>query len=347
MMTMTEVGAGVRTSGLRRAGLALVAALLLNACGGGGSADPAVPDGTRAAELRRVVDTLLNQMEREALHRARIDWPALRAATLQRLGTEPSEAQAEAAMTEALSRLLEPHSYIIRPGGGMFSGRVPGWQRPVCADAGSGRPVLPADIGYVRVGAISGSGQAAQDEARAIQRQIAEQDRPGLLGWIVDLRANGGGNMYPMIAGLGPLLGDGVAGYFIAPDGSRLSWSYSAGAASAGNSALLTVPQPYQMRQPGARVAVLSDCRNGSSGEATLISFIGRPAPTRLFGTPSYGVSTAVRGSEIGLGYSLGLAVSTMADRLGRAYGERVPVDEQIDDATRVVERAAQWLREP
>ncbi len=350
MWTMTKVGARARSLATGHRWLALVAALL-SACGGGGgggggSPDPAVPDGARAAELRRVVDTMLTQMENEALHRARIDWPSLRAAALQRLGSEPGAGQAEAAMSEALSRLLEPHSHVIRPGGGMLVGRPPGWQRPVCAEAGSGRPALPADIGYVRVGAISGGGQPALDAALGIQRQIAEQDRPGLAGWIVDLRANGGGNMYPMLAGLGPLLGEGVAGYFVAPDGGRVAWSYAAGVAGVGSSALLTVPQPYQMRQPGPRVAVLSDCRNGSSGEATLISFIGRPGPTRLFGTPSYGVSTAVRGSEIGLGYSLGLAVSNMADRLGRAYGERVPVDEQIDHPALVVERAVQWLRE-
>lgn len=345
MWTMTKVGVRARSFAAGCCWLTLATALL-SACGGG-SSDPGAPDDARAAELRRVVDTLLSRMENEALHRARIDWPGLRATALQRLGSEPSVGEAEAAMSEALSGLLEPHSYIIRPNGSMFSGRIPGWQRPVCAEAGTGRPALPADIGYVRVGAISGGGQSALDDARGIQRQIAEQDRPGLVGWIVDLRANGGGNMYPMLAGLGPLLGDGVAGYFVAPDGSRVAWSYTAGAAGVGGAALISVPQPYQMRQPGPRVAVLSDCRNGSSGEATLISFIGRPAPTRLFGTPSYGVSTAVRGSEIGLGYSLGLAVSNMADRLGRAYGERVPVDEQIDDPALVVGRAVQWLREP
>jgi hypothetical protein len=345
MAIKAAAGRHGRAAGL--AGLGLAA--LLGGCGGGGGtgSDPAAPDGARAAELRRLVDTLLNQLQSEALHRARIDWPALRAATLERLGSAPGFTQAEAAMAEALSRLQEPHSYIIRPGGSMLFARPPGWQRPVCAEAGGGRPALPADIGYVRVSGNNGGSQAGLDEARAIQRQIAEQDRPGLAGWIVDLRANGGGNMYPMVAGLGPLLGDGVAGYFVAPDGGRVAWSYAAGAASVGGTALLTVPQPYQMQQPAPRVAVLSDCGNGSSGEATLISFIGRPAPTRLFGTPSYGVSTAVRGIGIGQGYSLGLAVSTMADRLGRPYGERVPVDEPIDDAARVVERAVQWLREP
>jgi len=40
----------------------------------------------------------------------------------------------------------------------------------------------------------------------------ASADRDDLIGWIVDLRGNGGGNMWPMLAGVGPVLGEGVVG---------------------------------------------------------------------------------------------------------------------------------------
>jgi len=39
-------------------------------------------------------------------------------------------------------------------------------------------------------------------------------------GWIIDLRGNGGGNMWPMLAGIGFVLGDGPAGSFVLLDGS-------------------------------------------------------------------------------------------------------------------------------
>lgn len=103
MWTMTKVGVRARSFAAGCCWLALATALL-SACGGR-SSDPGAPDGAQAAELRRVVDTLLSRMENEALHRARIDWPGLRAAALQRLGSEPSVGQAEAAMSEALSGL--------------------------------------------------------------------------------------------------------------------------------------------------------------------------------------------------------------------------------------------------
>jgi len=41
-------------------------------------------------------------------------------------------------------------------------------------------------------------------------------------GWIIDLRGNSGGNMYPMLAGLSSLLGEGVLGYDVYPDGRSM-----------------------------------------------------------------------------------------------------------------------------
>ena len=60
--------------------------------------------------------------------------------------------------------------------------------------------------------------------ADAIQAAIRQADRAELAGWIVDLRGNTGGNMWPMLAGFGPVLGEGTAGFFIDPDGVGVPW---------------------------------------------------------------------------------------------------------------------------
>ena len=41
---------------------------------------------------------------------------------------------------------------------------------------------------------------------------------PDLLRWIVDLRGNYGGNIWPMIAGVGPVLGEGIIGWIVYND---------------------------------------------------------------------------------------------------------------------------------
>src|SRR5437868_3378292 len=79
-------------------------------------------------------------------------------------------------------------------------------------------PALPADVGYVRIGSF-GIAVAGADRifADSIQDQIRQRDAANLAGWIVDVRGNGGGNMWPMVAGVGPVLGEGVAGFFLSP----------------------------------------------------------------------------------------------------------------------------------
>ena len=119
-------------------------------------------------------------------------------------------------------------------------------------------------------------------------------DKAALIGWMIDVRGNGGGNMWPMIAGVGPVLGEGVAGYFIDPVGVETAWEYRDGAAWEGGVANQRVAAPYRLRRDRPRVAVLTDNGIASSGEAVVISFRGRP-DTRSFGDHTCGLSTRQR----------------------------------------------------
>ena len=118
---------------------------------------------------------------------------------------------------------------------------------------------LPAGVGYVRVAGNSGSPLSPLQLADQLQAAVQAQDRDGLVGWIVDLRQNGGGNMWPMLAGIGPVLGDGTAGSFVFPEGmttpylapgATLTWSYSGGAACFAGQAKVSATVP--VHAPGA-----------------------------------------------------------------------------------------------
>jgi len=45
----------------------------------------------------------------------------------------------------------------------------------------------------------------------------------------VDLSNDTGGNMWPMLLGLGPIFGDGIVGYFASHNNSFIGWGYSKG----------------------------------------------------------------------------------------------------------------------
>ena len=205
---------------------------------------------------------------------------------------------------------------------------------------------VPDSIGYVAVKTNFQDPTPAAQLAVSIQEAIRAKDDERIVSWIVDLRGNGGGNMYPMIAGIGPLLGEGLAGAFIGPTGVvEGRWGYANGAAWLDSYSVVTVPTPYQTMQRSPRVAVLTNCLVGSSGEAVVVAFRGRPG-TRSFGTPTWGASTANRGFLLSDGGTLLLTVSRMADRNLTVYGSAIPPDEVIADPATAVARAIQWLQE-
>lgn len=316
---------------------ALALTLVAGSCGG---ASPTAPAPSTGDSPQAHLDLLLDLMEAHSVHRETIDWTDLRA----RVMTEAAEAQtipdAFPAIRTALTLLGDRHSVYIPASGGsaIFA------SRRNCEAPAPPVPDVPGGIGYVKVTGFVGTADESRAFANDIQNTLRANDRDGLLGWIVDLRGNGGGNMWPMIAGLGPVVGEGLLGYFLSPAGASVAWTYVDGVSYSGGAVGQRVTDPYELRQPRPRVAVLIDRRVGSSGEATAIAFKGRAA-TRFFGTGTCGVSTANTSIGLSNGATLILTVALMADRTRTLYGDVVEPDEVIADPSAAVERAVAWLR--
>ena len=316
----------------------VAAASALTGCGGsGGSMTPTGPSGDLAQEPRLHLDQILFHMQENSLHRHTIDWTDLRTRVYAEAGSAQTTPDLASAIRLALTLLRDGHSsYRSATGTVIF---VP---TRSCGAPAAPSPVLPDNVGYVKVGAVGGSGGEASRVAAAIQQAIREADRDGLLGWVVDLRGNGGGNMWPMIAGLGPLLGDGTLGYFITANGVENVWEYRGGAARVNGTVMQAIASPYRLRREQPRVAVLTDGAIASSGEATVISFRGRP-DTRSFGSPTCGLSTSNRSFRLDDGAMLNLTAAVMADRLKTRYGDIVMPDEVVQP-DEVIQRAITWL---
>ena len=221
---------------------------------------------------------------------------------------------------------------------------IPFWHLP----QGS---VIDGRFGYVHVAGFSGTKEDCLTFATAIQSALAEADNKPLLGWIVDLRVNTGGNMYPMIAGLGPLLGERELGYFVTAD-SRDPWGYSKGGSYAGKTRLAEGSKPVKLQQGNLPVAVLMSSFTASSGEATLISFLGDPR-VKTFGAPTYGVPTGNESYPMSDGAMLVLCTCLEADRTGKTYDSAIPPDVAVkQDWTRyrsagdpTIAAAKNWIR--
>jgi hypothetical protein len=75
----------------------------------------------------------------------------------------------------------------------------------------------------------AGDFQEFAEKLHAIVMDLQAQNPDG---WLMDLRGNGGGNMWPMLAGIGTVLGEGDLGAFESPNGDREVWFYTGKAGS-------------------------------------------------------------------------------------------------------------------
>jgi len=316
---------------LRLMALAFLVVLTTIGCGSGRA--PTQPTGAISEQARAYLDELIGLMQAHSINRLTIAWSTFRANVFDRAAGAQTVSDTYPAIRLALELLGDGHSSFITP-----TGTVMGAPRRACGPSGTGTPTVPDTIGYVKVTAFSGSATEADAFANGIQRAIMASDRDGLIGWIVDVRGNGGGNMWPMLAGVGPVLGEGVAGYFIDPTGVEIVWEYRDGASWEGGVANQRVAAPYRLRRDRPRVAVLTDNGVASSGEATAIAFRGRP-DTRSFGDRTCGLSTANELHPMSDGAALNLTGAVMADRGRTKYGYSIEPDETVT-AGQVVERA-------
>ena len=286
-----------------------------------------------------MLNDMVTVMEKNWVDRQGFDWAGLRKEVLAEGKGARSTEDAEPAIKLALAKLGDGASNYVRYGRFI---RVP------LRECTSAEP-LPVsrrdDIGYIKINMFGQAiGVQSKQFAQAIQDSIRAQDSDAIKGWIVDLRHNAGGNMWPMIAGAGPLIGEGPSGYFLYPDIDARPWEYRSGTAYMGTSPLESVDSPYRLRNASPRVAVLIDDNTANSAEAVAIAFKGRP-DTRFFGTQTCGQTTSNNTFNVFQGGQLNLAVARLADRNSQPFRGPVQPDEVIADPGVVADRAVEWIR--
>jgi hypothetical protein len=252
--------------------------IALNACTGSDPSPTTPAPATISPAASAYLEEVVTLLERHSFKRRTIDWTAFRREVLVAAGAAQTPAQTTPGIRRALELLGDGHSVRISPRGVAIAAPTRTCEAPFA------RFVATPDVGYVRVQSFAGTPAQAAEYAQQLQDTIRALDRDGLRGWIVDLRGNMGGNMYPMLAGVGPLLGDGVAGYFLNGDSAWAPYSYRDGVSSYADMPLHQVSRVYRLRRPNPRVAVLTNGRVASAGEAVAVAFRARP-DTRSFGT--------------------------------------------------------------
>ncbi len=270
--------------------------------------------------------------------------PAMWRPLKTRLLTEAEQAQNIPAvyplLRHALKALNDGHSHLYIPG--QRRRKKSGTKQTASAKA------LPEGKrldrwGYMHLPKATGTDEAFYERYAATGHEIIR--RVGdVSGWILDLRTNGGGNSWPMLAAAGPLIGEGDCCFFVSRTGQRNTISYRKGASAWNGEAIYTVENPVQPLPDTVPVAVLISYRTGSAGEIVLIACLGRPN-LQTFGQLSRGIPTAntrfampdVSGEDV----FLTLTTHISADRRGRTYDSHIRPDMTCHDA---LTAAQVWL---
>jgi len=285
--------------------------------------------GTREPDTEisayEVLEAAMDVMEAQALGADRVDWPAERRRRLTPALNSAPAREAHPVILNLVRQLDDRHS---------------AWQpaRDAADYQARATPTHPAQvnvsdgIGYISVPGLAGTDREQGDAFSAdLCQAIERQTNPAVRGWIVDLRRNGGGNMWPMLAGLRALLGDHSPGAFVDRAGASSPWRIRR--TEDCSSDLSNVP-----------VAVLIGPNTASSGEAVAVAFRAR-RETRFFGLPTAGLATSNRSIELPDQSMLMLTTAVFTDRLGNTYptGIAPDVQEEGDRAPRNAAHA--WLR--
>jgi len=322
-------------------------------------------DAHAGVETPDVRGRIIQLLETEALYRDRVDWAAAR----QRLRAAGSTEEADSILDQLIARSTANHGRWIRasaistPSGRLQRTAQASQLRRPATQAGTGGPAAHRSrksdpIGWVSIPTFKEDSAAAPEVrhqqqltfAQQLQSQLRAEDQRSLCGWIVDLRANQGGNMWPMLLGVAPLLST-------QPDGKEVIGAFKAGRAQQdwtlesgrllvnGRPRMGLAAAPYVLRHPAPAVAVLFGADTASSGEMVALAFRGRHA-TRSFGQHTAGLSTGNTPVRLADGSMLLLTASVSVDRNLIGNGEKLVPDVVVSDAADAEAAARVWLME-
>lgn len=285
-------------------------------------------------KANHLLDEAFNFMQKNYYRKNMVNWDTLLTSAKRKLNNSGNCNDTYDVISWCFKELNEPHSFIMPPSkAAIYNNDTASLQQKPSIKELVGDikgELLEHGIAYITVPWVSTTDSAICTLiADSLQQLISVMDTEGTNGWIIDLRKNTGGNCWPMLAGVGPLLGDGVCGYFVSAR-EKISISYKDGAASQGKYVRCRVSNNgYKMKVGKKPIIVLTGHRTVSSGEIIALAFKGKEQ-VYLYGEPTAGYTTANATYTLSDNSMLVLTVCMEADRNGKICEGRIIPDETI-----------------
>ncbi len=293
-------------------------------------------------------------MERYAINKSKVDWPAVKKEVSQRAKTLQSIDDLNKIAVYLLEQLGDFHGQLIYKGKGVkWNPTVAVVSKEIQAewDKNSGiKTAAFGNIAYLRVPFMLKKNR--EHDVKALSDSICKLLVKQPKGVIIDLRINDGGDMHPMLLGLQQLLGER----------NIMTYHYQdqpPNKISLRDHSILHDTIKIQSHTPKCKVdathlpvVLLQSAQTASSGENVIISFKGRPN-TLILGENSAGYTTINTRFDFTPEASLLLAVAYATDRNGIRYEGTIKPDVYINSVDHFenlirdekVLEAIKWLR--
>lgn len=299
-----------------------------------------------------LLEDALELMQKSPFSKLSVTWDELKAAARNQLINASNSTEAYSVINWCAEQAKLNHSFIMpKTKVSIYARdtaalkRTPALRKLV----GKIQAEITADgVGYLNIPYISTTDEATcrllADSLQNLLRKLAKQ---GAINWIIDLRNNTGGNCWPMLAGMGPLIGEGICGYFVKPERTT-SIRYQQGKAWHGNTIMCAVSSPFTlMEEQKKNIVVLTGPRTSSAGEILALAFRGMNN-VRFMGEATAGLTTGNAPYTMMDGSMLILSVCREADRKGVIAEGKLQPDDGIppstsEDAARIA--AVLWLQ--
>jgi carboxyl-terminal processing protease len=303
--------------------LAIASSLFISA-----ASQAQVPDS-----VKNYIDTALSIMQKHSLYAQKLNWDHIKDSVYSQSRDAKNYGEAFPALGYAFRQLNDKHGMIANAD--TFY-RLPPKEDPAAKlSEGIKKEYLKGprittssfekDIVYLKVPAMIGARPAVIESwANQLRDSLCMLLAKNPKGIIIDLRMNNGGNMVPMLSGLGPLLGNDVLGYDVDREGRFTDTSRLVdGVAAYRGEKMVEVKRSCSVSKP-LPIAVLIGYATASSGEIIAV-FLSQMKNTRTFGESTAGFLNATQGFLFmeRQGYIL-LSNTWVANAKGRVYREEL-----------------------
>lgn len=291
------------------------------------------------AQLPVPVDSLYTFIKFNSIHRNKANWNTIDKTFKEQIQEAKSNTDTMNCFVKVLESLNDVHSQIYL--NNQFYGHYPSfddsvlvWLKPLNEKAIALTNKFHATriqkkIGYICVPSIQVYDPAEINRyAQTLSDLVSNLANTCKKGFIIDLRLNGGGNLYPMLSGLGQFLGNQIIGYETDNNDSiTRTWELKNGNFVIGGYQTTTLTTKPNSKLKTIPIVVLIGPVTKSSGSMTAIAFKGRPN-TYFIGEPTAdGYTTSNGYFQFAPNLVLNFATNFVADRTKKVYKTTVNPD--------------------